>query len=81
MYAIKVLRKDVLLDAEQIDATFLEKNIMFNASSPFLANMNYIFANDLRLFFVMPFINGGELYKVYCQYKRFPEDLVKFYAA
>jgi len=43
--------------------------------------MSYIFANELRLFFVMPFINGGELYKVYSKVKRFPEQLVKFYAA
>ena len=29
----------------------------------------------------MPFINGGELYKVYSKHKRFPEKLVKFYGA
>ena len=26
----------------------------------------------------MPFINGGELYKVFSKFKRFPEDIVKF---
>jgi serine/threonine protein kinase len=29
----------------------------------------------------MPFIRGGELYKVFQQQKRFKEDLVKFYSA
>ena len=29
----------------------------------------------------MPFVRGGELYKVYAQKKRFPEEVVKFYAA
>ena len=54
---------------------------MIDSKNPFLAKMNYIFMNEHRLFFVMPFINGGELYKVYCKVKRFPENLVKFYAA
>ena len=54
---------------------------MLESEHPFLANMDYIFQSDLRLYFVMPFINGGELYKVYSKVKRFPEQLVKFYAA
>ena len=29
----------------------------------------------------MPFINGGELYKIFQERKRFSEDIVKFYAA
>jgi len=52
---------------------------MLEAEHPFLANMDYIFQSDLRLYFVMPFINGGELYKIYGKVKRFPEPLVKFY--
>jgi len=29
----------------------------------------------------MPFVRGGELYKVFQTRKRFPENVVKFYAA
>ena len=29
----------------------------------------------------MPFVRGGELYKVFQSKKRFPENVVKFYAA
>ena len=29
----------------------------------------------------MPFVRGGELYKVFLQQKMFPEEVVKFYAA
>lgn len=29
----------------------------------------------------MPFINGGELYRIFAEQKRFEEDVVKFYAA
>lgn len=43
--------------------------------------MEYLFQSDARLYFVMPFINGGELYKIFQEQKRFSEDVVKFYAA
>lgn len=42
--------------------------------------MEYMFQSDARLYFVMPFINGGELYKIFQEQKRFPEAVVKFYA-
>jgi protein kinase A len=29
----------------------------------------------------MPFVKGGELYKIYQSQKRFTEDTVRFYAA
>jgi serine/threonine protein kinase len=29
----------------------------------------------------MPFVRGGELYKVFLNEKRFPENVIKFYAA
>ena len=81
LYAIKSIRKDVLLEKGQIENTLLEKDIMFECDNPFLITMDYLFQNDLRLYFVMPFIRGGELYKVFQKEKRFKEDVVKFYAA
>lgn len=42
----------------------LEKQIMLEVEHPFLVNMDYVFQNDYRLYFVMPFVRGGELYKV-----------------
>lgn len=59
----------------------LEKDIMFECDHPFLVGMDYLFQNDLRLYFVMPFVRGGELYKVFIAQKRFKESSVIFYAA
>jgi serine/threonine protein kinase len=59
----------------------LEKNIMFEADHPFLVGMDYLFQSESRLYFVMPFVNGGELYKIFQSRKRFPEADVRFYAA
>ena len=38
---------------------------MLNQEHRNLASMEFIFQTDLRLYFVMPFIQGGELYKVF----------------
>ena len=61
--------------------TALEKDIMFTCDHPFLVGMEYMFQSALRLYFVMPYIQGGELYKVFLESRRFPEENVKFYAA
>jgi hypothetical protein len=48
-----------------VSSTVLEKDIMLDCEHPFLVSMDYLFQNALRLYFVMPFIRGGELYKIY----------------
>ncbi len=81
LYAIKVIRKDVLIEYDQIESTQLEKEILFAADHPFLVGMDFLFQTETRLYFVMPFVRGGELYKVFLSQKRLPEEVVKFYAA
>lgn len=34
----------------------------------------------MRLYFVMPFVRGAELFKVFLKEQTFPEEVVKFYA-
>lgn len=80
MYAIKTIRKDIVIETDQIEAVNLERDILFNCNHPFLVGMDFVFQSDLRLYFVMPFIEGGELYKHFTNNKRFPEEVVKFYA-
>lgn len=62
LYAIKALRKDVLLDYDQIESTKLEKDILLRAQHPFLVGMDYVFQTDMKIFFVMRFVRGGELF-------------------
>lgn len=81
LYAIKAIRKDVLLEYNQVENTKLEKDILFSCDHPFLVGMDYLFQSETRLYFVMPFIQGGELYKVFKSKKRLDEDTVRFYAA
>ena len=55
----------MLLEKDAVSNTQLEKEIMLDVDNPFLINMQYLLQDDFRLYFVMPFVNGGELYK-YC---------------
>ena len=80
-YAMKIMKKNVLLEHNQIKSTLLEKNILQNLNYPFLVGMVFCFQTQERIYFVMNYIPGGELFQhLYnCQY--FSEEKTKFYAA
>lgn len=46
VYAMKSLRKDVIIDYDQIESTLLEKKILLEADHPFLVGMEYVFQTD-----------------------------------
>lgn len=73
---MKSIRKDVVIDAEQLENLRLEKHIMLCVGDhPFLISMQYVFQQDYRIYFLMDFIKyithlysyyiyrGGELYR------------------
>lgn len=81
LYAMKSLRKDVILENDQVESTKLEKEILLKAKHPFFVKMAYIFQTDQKIYFVMNFIRGGELFTHLQSEKRFKEERTKFYAA
>ena len=80
-YAMKSLKKDVLLDMDQVESTILEKKILQSLDHPFLVGMIFCFQTEERIYFIMPFIRGGELFQHLRTEKFFKEDKVRFYAA
>jgi len=78
---MKSIRKDVLIQNDQIESTKLEKQILMQAKHPFLVSMAYIFQTEQKVYFVMNFIRGGELFTHLNKVRRFPESRAKFYAA
>ena len=79
LYAIKGIRKDKLIDTNQIQSTFNEMNVMLEAQHPNLCGMEYFFQTESRLYFVMPHIKGGDMYAHMRKYHKFDEIIVKFY--
>ena len=77
---MKSLRKDVIIEYDQVESTRLEKDILLQADHPFLVGMSYVFQTETKIFFVMRFVRGGELFMHLRQVTRFPEDRARFYA-
>ena len=81
IYAMKSLKKDILIQEEKIESTLLEKEILETINHPFLVGLVFCFQTEQRINFVMPFIPGGELFQHLKKVKHFSEQKVKFYAA
>ena len=82
IWALKALRKDQLIDQEQIEHTKTERDILMKAKNhPFLVGMKYCFQDDEKVFFVMEFMKGGELFQHLREKRRFSEKRCKFYIA
>ena len=79
-YAIKDIRKSMLIDHDIIEMTQLESRIMFDNDHPNLIKMHWTFQSTSVLYFVMDYVQGGELRTLLNQHGQFQEDVVKFYA-
>ena len=81
VFAMKSLKKDLLIEEDQIESTILEKEILQNIDHPFLCRLIFCFQTEDRIFFVMPFLSGGELFQHIKKFKRFSEEMARFYGA
>ena len=61
-YALKELKKKSVIERNQVEHTKAERMIMEKISNPFLMKLHYAFQDDIKLFFVMDFLTGGELF-------------------
>lgn len=80
-YAMKVIEKKKVVKLKQVEHTLNEKNILQAINFPFVVHMSYYKKDSTYLYFILPFIVGGELYKYLKQFVKFDENLIRFYAA
>ena len=80
-YAMKMMRKDQIISEELQDNILLEKNILIESQNEFIISLSFFFQTKERIYFITPFIKGGDLYHKLKKDKFLKEDLVKFYSA
>jgi serum/glucocorticoid-regulated kinase 2 len=80
-YAMKIIKKQHIIDANQLEHTIAEKVILSNLNHPFLVSLKIAFQNDDKIYFVMEFMKGGELFQHLRRYKSFTEEQTKFVTA
>ena len=80
-YAIKILKKSEVIKSKQLEHTITEKQILSTFSHPFLVNLKDVFHTETKIYFVMEFLKGGELFQHLKRVVRFKEEQVKFFCA
>jgi len=81
IYAMKVLRKEAIIARKQVAHTRAEKTILQKIQHPFVITLHWAFQTDEKLYMILDFVNGGELFYHLKREGRFTENRVAFYVA
>jgi len=81
LYAMKVLSRSFVARRKQIEHTRTERRILGKITHPFIVKLHYAFQTEKKLYFVLDYAAGGELFYHLEKMKKFPESYVVFYIA
>ncbi|XP_013924654.1 PREDICTED: protein kinase C theta type-like [Thamnophis sirtalis] len=81
-FAMKALKKEVVLMDDDVECTMVEKRVLSLAwEHPFLTHVFCTFQTKENLFFLMEYLNGGDLMFHIQSCHKFEMDRARFYAA
>ncbi|GAX22565.1 ribosomal protein S6 kinase alpha-1/2/3/6 [Fistulifera solaris] len=81
LYAMKILRKSHLVKRRQIERTKTERKVLSLVNHPFIMKLHFAFQSEDKLYLVLDYCPGGELFFHLSRFRRFPERVARFFAA
>eukprot|EP00536_Pseudo-nitzschia_multiseries_P008062 jgi/Psemu1/256856/estExt_Genewise1Plus.C_1980052 len=81
LFAMKILKKTHLVRRRQIERTRTERKVLSAVNHPFIMKLHYAFQTPEKLYLVLDYCPGGELFFHLSRFRRFPERVARFYAA
>jgi len=81
LFAMKVLSKPNIVRRKQVEHTRTERRVLGTINHPFIVKLHYAFQTKEKLYFVLDYAAGGELFFHLSRMKKFPEHYARFYSA
>ena len=81
LYALKAMKKNEIMRHKQFDHIFSEVTLLNIFNNPFIVNMVSHFQDENRLYVLLEFISGGELFRLLRKNEKFTNPQAMFYAA
>lgn len=79
IYAMKVLEKGRVTSKKQLARMLGERNILLKIKSPFIVGLHYAFDTKEKVYLVLDFVGGGDLFHHLRMHKKFDEECVRFW--
>jgi serum/glucocorticoid-regulated kinase 2 len=81
IYALKTIRKAHIVSRSEVTHTLAERTVLAQVNNPFIVPLKFSFQSPDKLYLVLAFVNGGELFHHLQREGRFNEERSRFYAA
>jgi len=79
LYAMKVLSKPNIVKRKQVEHTRTERRVLGYVQHPFIVSLKFAFQTSDKLYFVLDYCPGGELFYWLTRKKTFKEEDARFY--
>lgn len=81
IYALKTIRKAHIISRSEVAHTLAERSVLAQINNPFIVPLKFTFQSPDKLYFVLAFVNGGELFHHLQKEQRFDVNRSRFYTA
>ncbi|KAH0544266.1 hypothetical protein FGG08_001529 [Glutinoglossum americanum] len=81
IYALKTIRKAHIISRSEVSHTLAERSVLAQINNPFIVPLKFSFQSPEKLYLVLAFVNGGELFHHLQKEQRFDINRSRFYTA